>query len=58
MDENIVTISQIILFILTIVMKSEIFVVNLQMFPEDISINTSFAAFPQQFVSLKAYSNY
>jgi hypothetical protein len=34
-------------------MKSEICVVNLHMFPEDLVINTSFAAFPQLFMSYK-----
>ena len=34
-------------------MKYKICVVNLHMFPEDIVINTSFAAFPQLFMSNK-----
>jgi len=34
-------------------MKSEICVVNLLMLTEDIVINTSFAAFPQLFMSYK-----
>ncbi len=34
-------------------MKCKICFVNLQMFSEDLLINTSFAAFPQLFVSLK-----
>lgn len=38
-------------------MKYKICVVNLQMFHEDSVINTSFAAFPQLFMSYKRLLN-